>query len=874
MSFNSIKALLLACLAAAFAAPAHAQVSSLTYSVSGNSITLNWSSFATTHYIRENGVTFSQTSGTTKSTSRPAGNYAFQVTSCYYNEPSCIYSNTVYVTVVASPPPPPPSAAPLEFTVGSLQQFLAMARGEDKSLANLIGDEIETRLRNANLVLDENGLTYSENLPTIQIRSGCRENTQLRKLHVNASLNNSSRFELVMDSLSKPIIASAQLIGTVEASGQVRVRVGFKVLGECIRYLKASVDGTVRTDFTINASLMIRLNPSRVVDAPANQLRIRINPQATLNGNMSVTNTSLTLTNANLSILGINLFSGVVGNLLEKQLLKMANNNISGLINGNLNNISIAVNSYFGQYLTQAQADINNKLAALPREYTIPVDTALSNEMLSFLSYYALNYFPPPGFLQANSNELLYLLLIGDDQSIRERVATSLACNSSADLFSLNMSRAATPSPYRTTTRADFCSKIDNRAWLGNAEPAVSGYTGQDSWTLTPPTSFNLSSIAPINGNYQPYMRRVHYRTITGITDGTRTVIDYNAYGAAMSACHSQGYMGQCTNPPNINNYTTYVPIPRGTGSCKLEMRVYKKDVAQSGLKPLLAIHGGSWKYRGAAFYGMESQISHFTERGFVVFAPFYRLTGDTDGNIECNNATGEQIVADINDALTWVQNNKTAYGVASGERVRLFGQSAGAHLAGWLVTHRPTEVQKALLMYPPTDAQDYLVNYQAFTNSLPYSSSYAGSLEGQGVEALEAYLSTVGGSTVNLQDVSSNSTLVLDNSFPYIVSGSPSYYPPVYMVHGKVDRLVPAIQSVRLCNAYSGNPSSGPAHLSGTAARQAYACGPSRVDLLQEANHGLEICLPPLRCEAGASSAALTAAAQSLAESKLWLAQ
>jgi acetyl esterase/lipase len=868
------KAALLLCLAAIFTVPAQAQVSSLTVSQSGGSITLSWNSFASTHYIKENGVTVSQTSGSTRTLNRPAGNYQYMVSSCYdYGDYSCIYSNTVNVTVVATPPPPPPPPAPLEFTVGSLQQFMALARGQDKSLANLIGDEIETRLRNANLSLDENGLTYSENLPTIQIRSGCTTNIQARRLHVNASLNNASRFELVMDSLSKPIIATAQLIGTVEAGGQVRVRLGFKVFGECIRYLKASVDGTVRTDFTINASLMIKLNPSRVVDAPANQLRIRINPQATLTGNMSVTNTSLVLTNANLSILGINVFSGVVGNLLEKQLLKFANGAISNTINGNLNNISIAVNSYFGQYLAEAQADINNKLAALPREYSIPVDTGLSNDMLSFLSYYALNYLPPAGFLQANSTDLLYLLLVGDDKAIRERVATSLACNASADLFTVSMSRAATPSPYRTTTRNDFCLNIDNRNWLGNAEPSVAGYTGQDSWTLMPSTSFNLSSIAPINGNYQPYMRRVHYRTIDGITDGTRTVIDYNAYGAAMSACYANGYYN-CQNPPSINNYTTYVPIPRGTGSCKLEMRVYKKDVAQTGLKPLLALHGGAWKYRGAGFYGMESQLSHFTERGFVVFAPFYRLTGDSDGNIECNKATGEQVVADADAALTWVRNNMTSYGVTGGERVRLFGQSAGAHLSGWLVTHRPTEVQKALLMYPPTDAQDFLVNYQAFANNLPYSSEYANSFGGQGVESLEGYLSAIPGAPVNLLDVVSNSTLVLNNSFPGIVAGSPSYYPPVYMVHGKQDQLVPAIQSVRLCNAYSGNPGSGPATTAGTASRQAYACGPSRLDLLQEANHGLEICLPPIRCEAGASTAALTAAAQSLNDAKVWLAQ
>ncbi len=368
-------------------------------------------------------------------------------------------------------------------------------------------------------------------------------------------------------------------------------------------------------------------------------------------------------------------------------------------------------------------------------------------------------------------------------------------------------------------------------------------------------------------------MKRVHYRTIDGLTDGTRAVIDYNAYGAAMSACYSAGH-GQCSNPPNINNYTTYVPIARGTGSCKLEIRVYKKDVNQTGLKPLLALHGGAWRYRGASFYGLESQISNFTEQGFVVFAPFYRLVGDADGNAECRKATAADVTQDVEAALTWVQTNMSVYGAASGQRVRLFGQSAGGHLAGWLVTHRPADVQKALLMYPPTDAQDYVLNYQAFINGQAYSAEYANSFVGLGVESLEGYLSPVPGTSIVLRDVDPYGSLVLNNSFPGIVAGSPGVYPPVYMVHGKEDRLVPSIQSVRMCNAYGGNPGAGPASTAGSAARQSYVCGPSRVDLLQEATHALELCLPPLRCEAGSSSAAISAATQSLNDARAWLAQ
>ncbi|HEX5055634.1 MAG TPA: alpha/beta hydrolase [Gammaproteobacteria bacterium] len=871
---TKIKAILLLCLFSLFGT-AHAQVSSLTYSVSGGTITLNWYGFASTHYVRENGVTISQVSGTTKSFYRPAGTYNYKVTSCYYDgDPSCIYSNSVNVTVAATPPPPvtpvtPPP--PLEFSVGSLQQFLALADGKDKTLANFVGDEIRARLHGVDLTLDENGLTFSENLPDYQIHSGCSKNIALRNLQVNASLNNTSRFEILMDTLSKPIVVNAQLIGTVEGSGTVRVRLGFKVFGECIRYLKASVDGSVRTDFTVNTSMVIWLNPTRVLDAPSDQIRIRINPDVNLDGRVVPINPTVNLSNASLSVLGVNAFSGVAGDLMQRYLL----NYMSGKLTGSFATVAGQANANFQTYLASEKAKLKNKLLSIPQEYIIPAPADLTPDMLRRVTDYALNAFPAGQFLQNNSADILYLLLVGDDKGLRAKIGTQASCILSGGLLSLNMSHAATPSPFRTTTMVDYCANIENPAWLGNAEPSVSGYNGTDAWTLTPPTSFNVSVVAPIQNNYQPYMQRVNYRNISGITDGTRVVIDYNAFSAAMSACHSAGYMGQCNNPPNINNYTTYVPIPRGTGTCKLEMRVYKKDVAQTGLKPLLAIHGGSWKYRGTGFYGLEAQVSNFTQQGFVVFAPFYRLIGNSDGNVECNNATGQQITSDVDAALTWVQNYMTSYGVTAGQKVRLFGQSSGASLAGWLLTHRPTEVQKALLMYPPTDAQDYLINYQAFINSQPYNAEYASTFTGgESPEIVAGYLSTVPGVPANLREVSPYSSLVLDNSFPYLVASNPSYYPPAYMVHGMADGLVPALNSVRLCNAYTGNPASGPATTAGTATLRSYACGSSRVDLLQEAGHALEGCLPPLRCQAGSSSAALIAAGQSLSAARAWLAQ
>jgi acetyl esterase/lipase len=301
------------------------------------------------------------------------------------------------------------------------------------------------------------------------------------------------------------------------------------------------------------------------------------------------------------------------------------------------------------------------------------------------------------------------------------------------------------------------------------------------------------------------------------------------------------------------------VPVYRGSGKCSLEMRIYKKDIAATGLKPLIAIHGGSWKYRGFGFFGLESQISHYTDQGFVVFAPFYRLTGESDGNIECNGkVTWSDITSDIESALDWVEANAASYG-ASGP-VSLMGQSAGAHLAGWLVTHRPGDIDRALLMYPPTDFRDLIDEYN-FGN---YSNK-------GGVATLAGFIGE------DLDKVDVNSDVVVENSFPAIVSQNPAAYPESFILHGIEDDLVPSRQSVRLCNGYAGNVvgltavNDGGNPASGTYKRTYNCDGDTQLHLFAEASHMLDVCVPGVACLAG-SERSQDAIRYSLNEAINWL--
>jgi acetyl esterase/lipase len=89
---------------------------------------------------------------------------------------------------------------------------------------------------------------------------------------------------------------------------------------------------------------------------------------------------------------------------------------------------------------------------------------------------------------------------------------------------------------------------------------------------------------------------------------------------------------------------------------------------------------------------------------------------GSGDGPSECeipkpvnNVAPGEMIVADIESALEWVKTNGGALGAQPGVRVSLVGQSAGAHLAGWLASHHGGDINKAPVLYTPADIKDYV---------------------------------------------------------------------------------------------------------------------------------------------------------------------
>lgn len=277
----------------------------------------------------------------------------------------------------------------------------------------------------------------------------------------------------------------------------------------------------------------------------------------------------------------------------------------------------------------------------------------------------------------------------------------------------------------------------------------------------------------------------------------------------------------------------------RREGDCALGMQIYRQDLAATGSRPLLLIHGGGWKYRGlGAVAGLGTLAPNFTSRDYVVFAPFYRLIETADGPPACHGFEGKDILDDIDAALAWVLHNGDRYGANMDLPISVVGQSAGGHLAAYLSTYQPEQVERGLLLYPAPDLG-------FFAEQLKPGGIYEGRF-GASQGLLLSFLDQPGVSTA--ADIDLSDPELVRNSFPPIIQQDPRRYPILETVHGDADTTVPVELSVRLCQAL--NPDQSPSDAAYEGGGQTLSCGPeegNRLTVVKGANHILD-----LRCFSG----------------------
>jgi acetyl esterase/lipase len=207
------------------------------------------------------------------------------------------------------------------------------------------------------------------------------------------------------------------------------------------------------------------------------------------------------------------------------------------------------------------------------------------------------------------------------------------------------------------------------------------------------------------------------------------------------------------------------------SGYRPLELDLYLAQ-ASGPLPVIVYIHGGGWR-RGSrrdslALLGADFYDS-LAARGFAVAAIDYRLSGE---------ARYPAPLEDVRTAVSWVHDNAAAYGFDAG-RVFLWGDSAGGHLA-LMAALTGGKVHGVVAWFPVTDLA-----------GLPSDLEDVGAVPDRGPDSREALL---------LGNPASSVPELARQASPVTHAGAGA--PPILLMHGDVDELVPPAQSVRLAEA------------------------------------------------------------------------
>ena len=208
-----------------------------------------------------------------------------------------------------------------------------------------------------------------------------------------------------------------------------------------------------------------------------------------------------------------------------------------------------------------------------------------------------------------------------------------------------------------------------------------------------------------------------------------------------------------------------------------LELDLYLPPGSGGPLPVVVYVHGGGWQ-RGSRRDPPPLLDADFYDQiaaeGFAVAAIDYRLSGE---------ARFPAPLEDVRAAVGWVRENAGAYGLDAG-RVFVWGDSAGGHLArlAALTGSAPTGtgVQAAVAWFPVTDLL-----------AMPSDLADAGGAADPGPESREARL--LGAPAASVPDLARQASPVT-----HAHAGAP----PILLLHGTVDDLVPAAQSIRLAEA------------------------------------------------------------------------
>jgi acetyl esterase/lipase len=221
---------------------------------------------------------------------------------------------------------------------------------------------------------------------------------------------------------------------------------------------------------------------------------------------------------------------------------------------------------------------------------------------------------------------------------------------------------------------------------------------------------------------------------------------------------------GRSRREPDIR----YGEVP---GYRPLELDLYLPE-AEEPAPVIVHVHGGGWR-RGSRREPLRALGEDFYDtlaaQGFAVAAVDYRLSAE---------ARFPAPLEDVSGAVGWVRDNAAGYGLDAG-RVFLWGDSAGGHLA-LLAALTGGKVQGVVAWFPVTDLL-----------GMPADIAGAGAVPDTGPGSREALL--LGAPAAAVPELARQAS-----PLTYAAAGAP----PILLMHGAADDMVPPAQSIRLADA------------------------------------------------------------------------
>ncbi len=691
-----------------------------------------------------------------------------------------------------------------------LQMALDNAGSEQDPVSRDLLNRVSVAINNSEFGFVDGELLYQQTDSNITVEGGCNR-TVILQMDTDIQLQSDTALSLTLDSLYDPIVIELNVSANVRSVGEARQIVGIR-LGSCQNLARDSFLFEAKGPARFSLSATLTLNPEWTSEST-----LSLYPVLALDGELEAFSTTVNVDDT--------VLAGILENYIEDSIKDTFSNS---RLSAELENFELTVNDKLTQSLSDGRIDID-----LPE--------ATDEHILSLYQFLQPEARFPIALdvIRNHRQQLLSSILFGGPISTDAILNDALTCQSASVFLSdANTEPVYAGSPeqciaidpdliasapiysdaacgnainYKTTSISEYCDVALDPVRLGNAA-SLPAQLGQ--WTHSPGSRFDIGALG-IAELKHPFMRRFRYKS-----------------------------------------------IQTHRGLCELEMRVYSQSAEpanESPQRPLLALHGGSWQRRASGVIGVETTATHFTNNGFVVFAPFYRLIGETDGNVACNDASLGDILDDVNDALDWIQSRQAMFNLAGNTTV--FGQSAGGHLALSLATYRSAEIRRAILFYAPTDFGDFAEQIKSgeYTNEA-------------GLKILEAVTGDA------IENLDTQSALVRQNSFPSLIVDAQNELPPMFIMHGQMDSLLPARQSVRLCNALSGlsdfnselavtnqttmdliseNPGPMDSNVAELASVSLCGTNGSQLHLIAEGQHALDLCLAPGLCLSGSEPSA-----------------